>query len=114
MKTENQLDALRRRYRKLRAALADLDWVLQGTITERYDDRVPPGRPPRGPYHQWTYKRAGKTVTVNLAPPQAKAYQRAIDNQRKLEEILRQMRAISLEYLEATTPSVKRRKPKKT
>ena len=112
MKPDASPERLRRRYDRLRQRLARFDLLLVGTITERYDDRVPPGSPPRGPYHQWTYKQRGKTVTVNLSPTQAKAFQKAIDNQRKLEAILREMRALSRAYLEATTPGVKRRKPR--
>jgi len=104
-------DPLRRRYERLRRRLAKVGWVLHGTITARYDRRVGPGRPPRGPYFQWTFKRDGKTVTVNLSASQAKAYQKAIDEQRKLEKLLAEMRALSRQFLEATTQGVKRRKP---
>jgi len=104
-------DRLRQRYQRLRTRLAKIGWVLHGTITPRYDRRVGPGRPPRGPYPQWTFKRAGKTVTVNLSGSQAKVYQKAIDEQRKIEKLLAEMRALSRQYLEATTQGVKRRKP---
>jgi len=115
MKNGRNMKTLARRFERLKARLAKLEWVLQGTITERFDVRETPkgsGRTVRrGPYYQWTFKRRGKTVTVNLAKPQAKAFQKAIDNHRELEEILRQWRAVSLEFLETTTESVKRRKP---
>jgi hypothetical protein len=104
-------DPLRRRYERLRARMAKVGWVLQGTITERYDRRVGPGRPPRGPYPQWTFKRHGKTVTVNLTPAQARAYQKAIDEHRKAEKLLAEMRTLSRQFLDDTTPGVKRRKP---
>jgi hypothetical protein len=106
-------ERLNRRYERLRARLAKVGWVLQGTITQRYDDRVPAGNPPRGPYPQWTFKRHGKTVTVNLAPGQVKAFQTAIDNHRKAERILQEMRDLSLQYLDTTTRGPKRRKSKK-
>ena len=115
MKIGSRPTILRRRFERLRARLAKLEWLLQGTITERLDTRESPKGSGRtrtcGPYHQWTFKRHGKTVTVNLTKPQAKAYQKAIDNHRKLEKLLAEMRAISLEFLEATHESVKRRKP---
>jgi len=47
---------------------------------------------------------------VNLTRAQAEAFQKAIDNHRKVEDRLRKMRALSLQILEATTPSVNRRK----
>jgi len=111
MKQRSTPDQLRRRAERLRRRLAKTGWVLQGTITQRYDRRVSPGRAPRGPYPQWTFKRNGKTVTVNLSASQAKAYQRAIDEQRKVEKLLAEMRVLSRQFLEATTRGVKRRKP---
>ena len=111
-------EILRRRYARLKARLADPGWILRGTITERFDTRESPkgsGRfVTRGPYDQWTFKRRGKTVTVNLTASQAKVYEKAIANHRKLEKVLREMREVSLEYLEATTESVRRRKPRET
>jgi len=41
---------------------------------------------------------------------QANAYQKAIDNNRKVRELIGEMRELSLELLEATTQSVKKRK----
>ena len=116
MKTEKPTAALRRGYKRLAERLARIGWVLQGTITERLDTRESPKGSGTittcGPYYQWTFKRQGKTVTVNLTASQARAYQKAIDNQRKIEEILREMRELSLQFLEATTESVKRRNPR--
>jgi hypothetical protein len=108
------LAALQRRYERLAGRLAKTGLVLQGTITQRTLHRPHPEAPGQqktyGPYYQWTWKQEGKTVTVNLTAPQAKAYQRAIDNHRRLTGLLREMRALSLQILEATTPSVQRRK----
>ena len=107
-------EALRARHRRLAELLGKIGWVLRGTITERIDKRAKGkiGGKPRvwGPYYQWTFKRQGKTVTVNLSASQAKVYRKAIANQRKADKILQQMRAISLEFLEAATVSPKRRK----
>jgi len=117
MKANRPTDAPRRRYERLAAQVANTGLILQGTITERTIVRKAPltARKSKtyGPYYQWTWKHHGKTVTVNLTRTQAKAYQKAIDNHRKVEELLRRMRALSLDILEATTPSVNRRKPRK-
>jgi len=110
------VDRLRGRYARLANRLGKVRLLLQGTITQRTLVRPSPSPPKRkkryGPYYQWTWKHAGKTVTVNLTATQARAYQRAIDNHRKLERRLGEMRALSLQILEATTVSVKRRKPR--
>ena len=116
MKTEQSLSLLQRRHRALAARLGRLGPVLQGTLlvrTVRRQDPAAPGRTKAyGPYYQWTWKHEGKTVTVNLSASQAMAYQQAIANHREAERLLRQMREISLQILEATTVAVKRRKLK--
>ncbi|MBZ0106953.1 MAG: hypothetical protein K8H84_15150 [Sulfuricella denitrificans] len=106
---------MERRYARLAKRLANLGPVLQGTITQRTIVRPDPQSPGKeksyGPYYQWTFKRNGKTVTVNLTATQAKSYQRAIDNHRKLETITEEMRTLSLQILCAKTTGVKKRKP---
>ncbi len=117
MKSGESTRLLKHRYARLAARLAKLGPLLQGTITERTVLRDDPHRPGKqkayGPYYQWTFKRNAKTVTVNLTRSQAKAYQRAIDNHRKLEQTTQKMRQLSLRILEQTTTSVKKRKPRK-
>ena len=112
-KNEKAVERLRRRYQRLAARLAKLGPILQGTITERTIVRPEPANPQAnktyGPYYQWTWKRGGKTVTVNLSASQAKAYQKAINHHRKLEDILQEMRDLSLAILEATTTGVTKR-----
>jgi len=62
-------------------APARMGLVLQGTITPRSIPRPDPDAPDRikidGPYYQWTFKQAGKTVTVNLTAAQARVYQKS-------------------------------------
>lgn len=115
MKKEKSTATMQGRYARLTARLSRLGFVLQGTITERTmlhaDPQAPGKQKTYGPYYQWTFKRAGKTVTVNLTASQAKTYQRAIDNHRKMETILEEMRTLSLEILETETLGVKKRKP---
>jgi hypothetical protein len=108
---------LKKDYGRLAARLGKLGFIAQGTITERIIMRPDPQHPATehayGPYYQWTWKKEGRTVTVNLTATQAKAFQRAIDGHRKLDSLLDEMRALSRHYLEITTPSVKKRKPRR-
>jgi len=105
------------RYRRLTARLARLGPILVGTITPRVIEKDDPDKPGKkktyGPYYQWTFKQEGKTVTQNLAAGQAKVYQQAIDNQRKMEQIIEEMRTLSLAILEETTEGVVKRKSRK-
>jgi hypothetical protein len=115
MKKDDSIPKIKRRYRRLALRLAKLGPVLQGTITQRAITREDPDRPGKkktyGPYYQWTWKKKGKTVTINLSASQAKTYQRAIDRHRELEETLDEMRLLSLAYLEKSTKGVAKRKP---
>jgi len=114
MKNNVEIERMKKRYARLTARLAKLGPVLQGTITERTIQREDPRHPGKqkayGPYYQWTFKRNGKTVTVNLTRSQAKTYQKAIDTHRKMEKILQEMRELSVRILENTTTSVAKRK----
>ena len=121
-KSDLSAERLRRRFERLAARLGKTGWVLVGTIRPRWiparqpsghgTPAVPGGAPKKllGPYYQWTFKERGKTVTVNLSASQVQAFQRAIDEQRKLEKLLAEMRLLSRPFLEATTRGVKRRK----
>jgi hypothetical protein len=114
MRETKKVERMKTRYRRLAERLGRLDLVLQGTITERTivrdDPKRPEGKRDYGPYYQWTWKKKGKTVTVNLSKSQSKVYQNAIDSHRKMETILDEMRSLSLAILEATTEGVKKRK----
>ncbi len=115
-KEQASLEKARRRHARLTAQMGKLGLVLQGTITQRTIERESPEEPGKcrtyGPYYQWTYKQQGKTVTVNLTEAQATIYQEAIDEHRKLEKLLEDLRATSRWILDATTPGVARRKPR--
>lgn len=101
------------RSQKVRAAriareLARAGFILPGTLTERLTRC---GRancrchadPPvlHGPYHQWTRKAAGKTVTRLLTDEQLADYQDWFDNQRRLRALMAELEALSLEIAEA-------------
>ena len=114
---KKKADELKKRYGRLTTRLARIGPIAQGTITERtitkQDPRNPQASRTIGPYYQWTFKRSAKTVTVNLSAEQVKPFQKAINNNRRLEALLTQMRELSCEMLEATTRGVQKRKAKK-
>jgi uncharacterized iron-regulated protein len=106
---------IRRRFRQLAATLARTGPILLGTLHER---RIPaPAKDGRkaktyGPYYQWTFKREGRTLTVNLSRAQLRPFRQAIQRQRAVEQTLDHLRALSRALLEATTPGVPKRKPR--
>lgn len=92
-----------RDYRTLKAELAGIDYVLQGSIMTR---RMECGKPlcachdnlqaRHGPYYQWSAKVAGRTVSRYLDKEQAPLCRRWIENNRRFEKILKRMRALSM------------------
>ena len=111
---KGSIEGLQRRYTKLVERVGKTGLILQGTILPRTivqpDPKDPGKEKTLGPYYQWTFKKTGKTITVNLTASQAKTYRKAINNHRKMERIIQEMRELSLQILEASTVSVKRRK----
>ncbi len=100
-------NAERRARRRLAAALAELDFVLPGSIVVRH---MRCGKaacrckadPPElhGPYISWTRKVAGKTVTRLLSPDQLDRYQSGFDNARRLRALITELETLSLRAVE--------------
>ena len=89
-------------FRALRAQLAELGFFCKGTILQRRLTCGKPGcacaeTPARrhGPYFEWTYKVAGKTVNVRLAAEEAAAYRKAAVEWRRLRTLLRRLESLS-------------------
>ena len=49
-----------------------------------------------GPYHQWTVKKRGKTVTVYLDAEQVSICQLWIENNKRARTLMTQMQALAL------------------
>jgi hypothetical protein len=85
-------------FRQARQELLQLDYFLKGTVLKRMMKcgqpqcachRDPSQR--HGPYFEWTYKAAGKTVNVKLSRQAAPLYQAAARQHRKLKTVLARM-----------------------
>ena len=95
------------RYETLKRSIADVGLVRRGSLVRRF---MPCGRPGcrcqadppelHGPYHQWTRKVRGKTITVRLSPSQARLFEEWIGNDRRLRKLLAQMEKVSLRATE--------------
>ena len=90
------------------ARLTQAGFILPGTLTERMTRCGYPGcrcraDPPQlhGPYHQWTRKAGGKTITRILTDDQLADYQQWFDNHRRLRELITELEALSLAIAEA-------------
>ena len=113
MEISKPVHSLRKQYQRLQEELSQVGLIAHGTITPRRITRPDPKdkrkKKTYGPYFQWTYKQQGKTVTVNLSRNQAREFQKAINNQRKLEAIISKMLALSKTILQNTTVGVTKR-----
>lgn len=89
-----------KRYKELVKELNELGPISQGSVAFY---------PPRS--WRWTFKLKGKTSCVALSEDQAKEMQIAIENHKKLEKIVSEMRAITQTKILETMPGVTRRKP---
>lgn len=107
----------RARARRIAAAIAKIDFVLPGTLLERYLHCQNPGchchaDPPQlhGPYWYWTRKVDAKTVSRVLSAEQVKDYRRWFDNRRRLRELTQELEELSLALVDAD-PRTPRRRP---
>lgn len=100
--TTDRLAGYERRYRELARQLAEIGLISSGSVTRRYTrcgsagcrcHADPPQ--PHGPYHQWTAKVDGKTVTRRLTDQEAKLYNEWVTNDRRLRRIIQQMREVA-------------------
>jgi hypothetical protein len=100
--TRPALRAAAQRFSQVRQDLYQLDYFLKGTVLKRM---MKCGRPQcachrdpaarHGPYFEWTYKAAGKTVNVKLTPQAAPLYQAATKQHRKLKAVLARLERLS-------------------
>ena len=89
-------------YRKLTAKLSETGFIWPGHIHRSYLTCGKPNcvcrRDPKakhGPYAYWTSKKNKKTVSRLLSPEEANLLEEWIENRRKLEAIVRQMKGLS-------------------
>lgn len=105
--TEDQLAAYEHRYRELAAQLAQIGFIRSGSLALRHNRCGKTNcrchaDPPQlhGPYWQWTAKVEGKTVNRRLRPAQAELYSEWIDNDRRLRDLIAQMREVAAKATE--------------
>lgn len=90
------------RFEALKRAVSEIGYFRRGSLVRRFMPCGKPscccqGSPPRlhGPYHQWTRKVRGKTVTVRLSADEAKLLAKWIANARQLDQILKRLERTS-------------------
>ena len=96
-----------RRYEKLRRELADIGFICNGTLMRTYRKCGKPGcacsdddEMQHGPYHIWTRKENGKTVTRSLPEEQAMRCRQYMENFRRMESVIEEIKKISIQLVE--------------
>ncbi len=91
---------------RIAVGLAQIDFVLPGTITQRMrrcgKSNCRCAQDPQalhGPYIQWTRTMGGKTVTKQLSAEQLARYRPWLDNARRLRELLGELETLSLDAI---------------
>ncbi|MCA1681030.1 MAG: hypothetical protein LC777_19870 [Actinobacteria bacterium] len=98
---KRRLQRLRADYEAAKARIAEVGFTCEGSLVERYTTcnnpscRCQDPEQRHGPYWQLSWKQAGKTVSKLLSAEDAALYREWIDNRRRLEAALEQMRDLS-------------------
>jgi hypothetical protein len=99
--TEQRLERLRADYETAKARIAEVGFTCEGSLVERYTTcnnpncRCADPDQRHGPYWQLSWKEGGKTVSKLLSAEDAALYREWIDNRRRLQAALEQMRDLS-------------------
>lgn len=101
-RTMQRLEHYERRYRALAHELADIGYIAQGSLKPRFtlcgkSACACQADPPKlhGPYWHWSTKVNGKTVNRRLSAPEADLYSGWIENDRRVRQLLAEMRAVA-------------------
>jgi len=98
---ERRLERLRADYQAATAKIAEIGFTCEGSLVERYTTcnnpncRCKDPQQRHGPYWQISWKEGGKTVSKLISAEDAALYQQWIDNRRRLETALDEMRDLS-------------------
>jgi hypothetical protein len=101
----------------LKKAISEIDFVLPGTLSERYLTCTHAGchcrrDPPtlHGPYWYWTRKVNNRTVTKMLRPEQVDDYRSWFENRKRLRDLVHKLEELSMAVVDEDprTPAKRR------
>ena len=100
-------EELKEKYTVLQKQLAQVGYICNGTVMSVYRKCGKPNcsckdnpKMQHGPYHIWTRKEKGKTVTRSLSKKQADRCSEYMDNFKEMENIMEEMKEISIQIIE--------------
>jgi hypothetical protein len=107
LSTNREEGELLQRYRELQKQLARIGFICNGTVMSMYRKCGKPNcgckeseHMQHGPYHIWTRKEKGKTVTRSLSEKQARQCSLYINNFKKMDSIIEEMKKITIQMIE--------------
>jgi uncharacterized protein DUF6788 len=98
---KRRLEHLRADYETAKARIAEVGFTCEGSLVERYTTcnnpncRCSDPEQRHGPYWQLSWKQGGKTISKLLSAEDAALYRQWIDNRRRLEAAIEEMRDLS-------------------
>jgi hypothetical protein len=99
---ERQLARLRARFTHEARQLAEMGFLLKGTLLQRFKRCSSPGcgcqtdpQKRHGPYWQWSHKVDGKTVSRALSSEQAQRYREWLENANRFEALVQELYELS-------------------
>ena len=105
-------DAIEKKYSLLKKKIDTIGFICTGSVMSVYhtcgnskcacahDESAR-----HGPYNRWTRKVKGKTVTRTLTDKQTEICRECINNYRNLERIIKEMKELSVQYIESSRNS---------
>ncbi|MCD6397439.1 MAG: hypothetical protein J7L71_07850 [Spirochaetaceae bacterium] len=98
---------LKREYTELQKQLSQIGYICNGTVMSAYRKCGKPScsckddpQMQHGPYHIWTRKEKGKTVTRSLSEKQSEHCSDYMQNFKEMENIIEKMKKISIQIIE--------------
>jgi len=100
--TNSEREKLMQKYGELQQQLTRIGYICNGTVMSLYRKCGKPncgcketGQLQHGPYHIWTRKQNGKTITRSLTEEQSERCLEYIRNFKHMESIIAEMKEIS-------------------
>jgi len=98
---------LENKYKQFQKELSQIGYICNGSIMSLYRKCGKPNcgcnenqETKHGPYYIWTRKEKGKTITRSLSEERFHQCQQCIENYKKMEQIIEEMKKISIQIFE--------------
>jgi hypothetical protein len=102
-----KLEKLEKKYADLQKQFVQISYICNGSVMHLYRKCGKPNcgckdnpQMRHGPYFIWTRKEKGKTITRSLSKKQAERCLEYIENLKKIEKIIEEMKKTTIQMIE--------------